>query len=245
MFDIGNGDKDKLKENMEEIKSLIENDDSQVGDVQSSREQSGQPQQSPQPADNMMDDDVLDENDEGMEQFGNLAQDQSQPQETQGEQFGGQQDFNEQDTQNQFSQGGAQNTSQEQQLQENTSQTGNRTQPGQPKQNNRNTVQNQQQDQQFGGSQQDQKEEMEASTTDRSSPPSSGETVFLTVERFHELQEKVEEMKYLSRQLEETADYLNSGVEEDEQTVQEAENVIEEFDRSRSEIRDIVSSHEN
>lgn len=73
----------------------------------------------------------------------------------------------------------------------------------------------------------------------------SGETIFLTVERFEGLMDRLEEMRYLSQELRDVVDHLEAGVNEDEDTADEAQRLLDDFGQRRAEVEDIVLSHED
>jgi len=70
------------------------------------------------------------------------------------------------------------------------------------------------------------------------------ETIFLTVDHFDQLQDRIEEMRYLSEEIGDVVDHLEAGVSEDKRTENEAQQLLEDFSNRRGEVEEIVSSQE-
>ncbi|EHK01600.1 hypothetical protein HRED_02231 [Candidatus Haloredivivus sp. G17] len=67
-----------------------------------------------------------------------------------------------------------------------------------------------------------------------------GETLFLEVDEFNEVESMVEEMKYLSREMKDLMDNLEDGVEEDRRIEGEAHDVLDEFAERREKIQSSI-----
>ncbi|MFP4229650.1 MAG: hypothetical protein ACLFRK_00745 [Candidatus Nanohaloarchaea archaeon] len=63
------------------------------------------------------------------------------------------------------------------------------------------------------------------------------ETLFIEVDEFQNVQEMVEEMKYLSREMKDLMESLEDGVEEDRRVEGEAEEVLNEFSKRRENVQ--------
>lgn len=68
----------------------------------------------------------------------------------------------------------------------------------------------------------------------------SGETLFLEVDEFNQVETMVEEMKYLSREMKDLMDNLEDGVEEDRRVEGEAQDVLDEFAERREKIQSSI-----
>ncbi|MFB6204812.1 MAG: hypothetical protein ABEJ75_04150 [Candidatus Nanohaloarchaea archaeon] len=227
MFDFGDDDKNKLRENMEEIKRLI----NEGGDARG-QPQGGQPDQpapEPEPEQGPQEPDFsqpADNQEEGFDQIG------GQPQQ-EGQQAPGSQETT---GQNPFQQ--------EQQTPGSQETAGQGTGPGQeelevPGEQSRRSGGTEVTAEDLQESLPDIEEEEDTETE------TSGETVFLTVERFEGLQDRLEEMRYLTQEIEDVVDHLQAGAEEDSQTAEEAQQILQDFGRRRAEVEDIVLSHED
>lgn len=72
-------------------------------------------------------------------------------------------------------------------------------------------------------------------------PDSEGDTLFLEVDEFNRVQEMVDEMKYLSREMNDLMENLEGGVEEDRRIESEAQDVIDEFSQRREHIESSIN----
>ncbi len=67
------------------------------------------------------------------------------------------------------------------------------------------------------------------------------DTLFLEVNEFNRIQEMVDEMKYLSREMNDLMENLEGGVEEDRRLESEAQDVVDEFSQRRDHIESSIS----
>ncbi|MFO7793409.1 MAG: hypothetical protein R6V35_00335 [Candidatus Nanohaloarchaea archaeon] len=78
--------------------------------------------------------------------------------------------------------------------------------------------------------------------SDQPSPDGdSSETLFLEVDEFNRVKEMVDEMKYLSREMNDLMENLEGGVEEDRRIESEAQDVIDEFSQRREHIESSIN----
>jgi hypothetical protein len=62
------------------------------------------------------------------------------------------------------------------------------------------------------------------------------ETIFLEVDRFEEIKQMIEEMHYLTSEMDDVMEHLQVGIEEDAETSQEGQEIIQEFQKRRDKI---------
>lgn len=224
MFNLGSNDKEELQENMQEIKSLIEDGDQE-------------PQQAPP-------------------QGGNSPQQAQQNQTNQA----GQQTQSQQDPQTQFEQKVAQKAQQ--------SQTGQQTQASTPDitsdssqnqgQNMQNNSSNSSQTagQSPGQNQSSQPSQEKVINQDEegssgreasrpsntASSPSKDEPMFLREEDFLNVREMIEEMTYLTQEMDDNLDKLKKTVHEERNTSKNAMELVQAFSKRRSEIESTIES---
>ncbi len=67
--------------------------------------------------------------------------------------------------------------------------------------------------------------------------------LFLDVESFEDIREMVEEMHYLTTEMDDIMEHLVVGVEEDQETVKEAGQVIQEFQTRRNNIEETLKQN--
>ncbi|MFB6207929.1 MAG: hypothetical protein ABEJ69_01120 [Candidatus Nanohaloarchaea archaeon] len=227
MFDFGDDDKKKLRENMDEIKRLI----NEGGDAreQPQQNQPDQPEPEPQPAPEQgPEPDFPGDNDLGQE---------TQPAQEQ-QQFTNQ---TAQEEQQSFETGTGNPLTEAAEAEPVAEEAGPGTEElevpehlseGLPEEENQ-------------VSEEDLEDALpELEKEDETQEAPAGETVFLTVERFESLQDRLEEMRYLTQEVEDVIDHLQAGAEEDSQTADEAQQLLQDFGRRRAEVEDIVLSHE-
>lgn len=216
MFNLGSNDKEKLKENMEEIKNLVNNQQSSE-EVQED-EESGQNQE--QPDFSQMNQEAAENNQ--FNQSLDQTNEQSNIPETEPPQNN---DFP--NNENDGKELGGQSTQQTSAFSNN------------PQMNQQDNFSNQEQ------TQEPQTQTSNSVPTAANFSSKSGETIFLTVERFEQLQDRIEQMRYLSNEIEDVIDHLEAGVQEDDQTQSEAQQLLDDFSSRRSDVEDIITSQEN
>jgi hypothetical protein len=69
---------------------------------------------------------------------------------------------------------------------------------------------------------------------------SDSDTLFLEVDEFNEIEDMVSELKYLSREMKDLMDNLEGGVEEDRRIESEAQDVLDEFEKRRDVIESAI-----
>lgn len=263
MFSFGDKDKEKLKENMEQIKEMVDN-----GDVPEEGSQ--------QPADELND---------GMSSE-NLSDNESLEDDFESQDFSQNDDFDqgwepaEQNNQSQRSDTGHNNNQTQ-----STQNFGDEPSSGQPQgsgseeklerfeeaaeQKSQSFDEPAQQNQQPQGDSFDQRfgaRESDSSNQDNSSrtpsapsndnipkPPETKEIevpeiekgpLFLKRQKFRKARQMVEEMRYLSDQIQGTLNSLESGIQEDQNIEKNIRNMLHEFESSREEVQGIISPGE-
>jgi hypothetical protein len=248
MFNIGGDDKEKLEENMEEIKQLVSNGQNQ----ENQQEGTGQeldPQMdeeqgiSPQPEQNTM----MEETEDTEFQAENTG-DQEEDVDDMEEEL--------EQLQNQVQQ----NQSQQDEVPQ-TEETGGQIQP--PKQQEQQEGQGVQDSQQGPEETSDDLEGLKNEIEDQISTIEEGrknrsieedvaeinkereeereqgqkeQPLFLEVENFEQIRDMIEEMHYLTTEMDDVMEHLVVGVEEDQETVQEAGQIMQEFQIRRDKI---------
>jgi len=71
-------------------------------------------------------------------------------------------------------------------------------------------------------------------------PRSSSDTLFIEVDEFKEIRERVEEMKYLSHEVKDLMSGLEDGLDEDRRMESEAQNVVNDFSDRRKAIESAI-----
>jgi hypothetical protein len=90
-----------------------------------------------------------------------------------------------------------------------------------------------------GSIKEDFKERKEGKQHGREEKPLS----FLDVKSFEDIREMVEEMHYLTTEMDDIMEHLVAGVEEDQETVKEAGQVIQEFQTRRNKIEETLKQN--
>jgi hypothetical protein len=203
MFNIGGDDKEKLKENMEEIRNLV-NSESEQEDAEPAQESMDMPEQQGQP-----DIDQMQSGDQqNMNQAGSGVE--------QGAEASQQRSFSPADQ---------------------SESTGRKGLAGQGNTDNSEPSSSQK----SLSSRKDMKNHLESISNEvkkmEEGDRSSGDTLFLEVDEFNEVQSMVEEMKYLSREMKDLMNNLEDGIEEDRRVEGEAENVVEDFSERREKVQ--------
>lgn len=226
MFNIGSKDKDKLKENMEEIKEMIGGEQNQAPNNQQpqSQDQFNQPN----------------------EKFETGATPNQEPTNTSG---GGQPNL-EETTSNLETPTETQQTVPETDLQDSNSTQDSFEQPTQDsfsnqgnKQSRANNLETQQPNQtvEKTGRTKQEYEEPTKETKKKPSAESKGETLFLEVNKFNKMQETLKQLRQLSSEIEGTMENLETGLEEDKKTEEDTQKILEDFKDRRDQIEEIMN----
>lgn len=200
MFNLGGDDKEKLKENMEEIKDLVNSQ--HAGNSEINSEPNHQPpEEKPEP-------DVPDELDGDLSSQIKSAQqlDLDEPQE---------------------------------EPKQNKSRNSSRENSDNDLRNDLKSISNEvkKMDKPKGSKTKSSSQNQHKSM---SRPSGDGETVFLEVDEFQDVKGKVEEMRYLSREIKDLVGNLEEGVDEDRRIESEAQDVLNDFADRRESIQNSI-----
>jgi hypothetical protein len=241
MFNIGGDDKEKLEENMEEIKNLISNDQNRGNQQQQGGEESGNALNE---IGQGSDDQAFDEADS--EDFPDLEENKDLLEESETDNTG--QMENPQP-----------NQAEGEKIQQNASQRGTAgvredaadasRQPNQ----NRNTSTNAQRDTSAEQGQESVEqlqneikgqisslEEESQRREETAEGQSEEDPLFLDVERFEDIRDMVEEMHYLTTEMDDVMENLSAGIQQDQETAGEANQIVDEFQARRDKIEQIL-----
>jgi hypothetical protein len=69
------------------------------------------------------------------------------------------------------------------------------------------------------------------------------EPLFLEVESFEDMKQMVEEMHYLTTEMDDVMNHLETGIEEDNETVTEAKEIVKEFQNRRGKIQNTLKNN--
>jgi hypothetical protein len=252
MFDFGNDDKEKLRENMEQIKEMV-NEGKTVDQQPEGMEQG------------FGDEDLggFEEDDKGMEpgqdETGQQGFDSSE--EFDGDDVSGTQNFSEEPGQeeeveqelDEFEEkfGGQEQEAQQQpqqpqeQGQQQQAQSFDNTAPNTP-------PENQQRSQTTKGGMMDSRD-TEQLSQEVPSPPETRELnvpeidrgpLFLRQQKFLRAKQMIEDMLYLSDEMEKTVNDLEAGLQEDKGIERDVVEILREFEDNRTEVEDIISPRE-
>lgn len=203
MFNIGGDDKEKLKENMEEIRNLVNSESEQEG-AEPGQESMDTPEPKGQPD--------IDQMQSGSQQ--NISQASS-----------GAEQGAEASQQRRFSPADESGSTERKGLAGQATTDNSEPSSGQKSLSSR----------------KDMKNHLESISNEvkkmEDGERTSGDTLFLEVDEFNEVQSMVEEMKYLSREMKDLMNNLDEGIEEDRRVEGEAENVVEDFSERREKIQ--------
>jgi len=208
MFNLGGEDKEKLEENMEEIKQLVNSEDPKDQPQQNSPEQI--PDNTPQD-----DSEEFEEPEPDFEPEPDLVDQNEQIKEPNDLEFEDQ-DF---DSGSAMENINIDNSDVERQ----------------------NTVK--QRDDQFKANLENisnEVKELNKSATSPEPSKSGGDTLFIEVDEFQEIRERVEEMKYLSHEVKDLMSGLEDGLDEDRRMESEAQNVVNDFSDRRKAIESAI-----
>ena len=212
MFNIGDEDKEKLKDNMTEIKKLIDKDEESPQQPQNTNpefQQVSQQQEDHRRADQDLKKEELEkELESSLQDLDDEENNQS---------------FDSKNNQQNLQQ---QNTSQKgqlnQQYRENTNQQEFNQRETEPRQE----------------TQAREPQTQQQAKTQQSQPNFSGNSLFLRVERFRKIEGMVSQMKDLTSQINRQIDNLERTNEQDEQIKQETHKILSEFSTTRQEMEE-------
>jgi len=249
MFNIGGDDKEKLEENMEEIKNLISND------------QEGQQQQNT--ANENRESPIGDEEgfggdqefgEESSEKFSGFENDEASPENFQNS---GPAQNSQEDMQGNINPDASrQETSQNINPQEGATGGQENMQPNQRPQGSENgssqeenSVAEPQDDDVHRRLQNEIKDQInsieketrrEGTADEENYNQGSEEPLFLEVERFEDIRDMVEEMHYLTTEMDDVMESLAAGIQQDQETAGEANQIVGEFQARRDKIEQIL-----
>lgn len=273
MFSFGDKDKEKLKENMEQIKEMVDNGDVPENSQQEPEEQLDESQVDSSTLDeqsleedfenqDFSQDDNFDQGWEPAETNGRnqktTAPENNNSETTSTQNFGNNPPAEQQDT--------SQSQDKIERFEEVAEQTSSFDEP-KPAQQPQNNQQSQEEsfDQKFSGQRTNSSNQGSSSQTSSSSTPSAPSNdnipkppetkeievpeiekgpLFLKRQKFRKARQMVEEMRYLSDQIQGTLNNLESGIQEDQKIEKDIRNMLHEFESSREEVQGIISPGE-
>lgn len=253
MFNFGDDDKEKLKENMEDIKQMVDSGESiGPGEQQESPEMdNSMDNMSAPPGQDMQDTEGFDdqatesfEDDGSADQTANfVTQNQSQAAEDEQqleqelesfeERFGGDNQQPAQPQSQQFSQSPGQQSQAPQEPQE---------QPGQEQQRSRSEKSGMQDSRDVDRLSQEVPNPPE--TRDIDVPEIDRGPLFLRQQKFRRAKQLIDEMLYISSEVENTVNNLEAGIQEDQATERDIREMLKELEGGRSDVEDIISPRE-
>ncbi|MFB6193088.1 MAG: hypothetical protein ABEK00_02455 [Candidatus Nanohaloarchaea archaeon] len=254
MFNLGNDDKEKLKENMEEIKNLV-NNESQEDETTEDNQSQGGPDFSKMNREAAEDSNIAPNEQNFQSSFNGENTEETSSSQSSAESQPPQQNSL---SRNQRGEQGQENPVTEGQQLQDRSTRDQASGPQKSQGSNRFSRSQQNNQQQVEQSQRPNQENMSdtsdrtetgrknaqtAQSADFSKGQESSETIFLTVEHFEEVQDRVEEMRYLSNEIKDVMEHLEAGISEDQRTEEEAQQLLNDFGTRREEVEDIVSSN--
>lgn len=225
MFDFGNDDKEKLRENMEQIKQMVDQGET-MGEEKQPDQEPGFPDE------------------EFAEESSSFEEDQ--PQNEQPANFDSQEkeNFQEQPAQT-FSQDQKETGDQQTGFEEEFGAPEDQTPPDTP-------PENQQRSKTTKSGMADSRD-LEKLSQEVPSPPESKEInvpeidrgpLFLRREKFQRAKQMIDEMLYLTGEIEETVNSLEAGIQEDQRTERDIREMLKNFEDDRSSVEDIISPRE-
>ncbi|MFQ3275434.1 MAG: hypothetical protein ACI9LV_001016 [Candidatus Nanohaloarchaea archaeon] len=265
MFGIGGDDKDKLKENMEDIKQMVNNStpgqqppndqESQIDDFEQKFSQETD-ESDTKPVDRNQ------QRSENTQSFSDQPQQNSEQQDLSGSQdrsFEGKFDTSDNSSQSDQNTGNQPNQN-----------TVNEPQSSQAGGNQSSAAANQENVQAFDSSPQENNLQQESRSQSSSRPAKSSESgstgsrlndsipepaetkdidvpeidkgpLFIRRQKFESAKNMIEEMRYISREIEEVVNQLERGIEEDQQTEKEARELLHNLEKDRSSVKNIIS----
>jgi regulator of replication initiation timing len=69
--------------------------------------------------------------------------------------------------------------------------------------------------------------------------------LFIRRQKFESAKNMIEEMRYISREIEDVINQLGRGIEEDRETERQAKNLLHKLDEDRTGVKDIISPEKN
>lgn len=240
MFNLGNDDKEKLKENMEQIKNMVEGQEKPASSAQKDDFEGFEPedQQAPGFSDQPQDGSDFQEQTDNTQGFDDSASFDSQedtfpPQETD------QQGFD-----------GSQGVPQEQNTQKQDSLPPQQPEPEQETASFDKEEESKIQDSRKQSSSDRSGSDLSSLNSQIPDVPESKDVdvpeidkgpLFLRQQKFRKARELIEEMLYLSQDIQETVNTLEAGIQEDQRTEQDIHEMLKEFSDDRTEIENIIS----
>lgn len=227
MFNLGGDDKEKLKENMEEIKDLVNSQESEKHSVADSQESDESQEMNESQVENQS-------------KSGKIQNPLERPSENKNDSNNNNNADNpvnntnfrpvsENQQQNQLNSGFGSNKSSSGDRRSNTAPT-----------NSDDSIEERLSN--FNNQEQSHNQNVKAqSKPDQDLNDKSSDTLFLEVDEFNRIEEMVNEMKYLSREMNDLMNNLEGGVDEDRRIESEAQDVIDEFSQRRSRIESSIN----
>lgn len=262
MFDFGNDDKEKLRENMEQIKEMVNEGESigedqappgfdqdigGFGDDTTGFDDSGEGQQFDQPQQDSPGGDEVESFDSPGDEISADSPGEDEDLERELDEF--EQKFGE-DQDQQGSQQSFQDVQQQQPQQDQQEKQGQQPQPDDTAPNS--PPPNQQRSQTTQGGVKDSRDTQQLES-DLPSPPETRELnvpdidrgpLFLRQRKFLRAKQMIEDMLYLSDEMEKTVNDLEAGLQEDKDIERDVVEILREFEDNRTEVEDIISPRE-
>jgi len=239
MFDLGSGDKEKLEENMEEIKKLV--NEGNQGNQEETLEDEIEPEFNQEQETESFQTDNTNQFKDNLQQGQNsLNQSQNNQQPVSQQPIQDNQNMEEQPIQD------------NQNIQEQPVQDSMNAEEGsndvtldrefqemqEELRNEITSIKNQQDLHQSQRQHKTQQERQESVEEEISAEPNLEENpLFLEVDRFEEIKNMVEEMHYLTNEMNDVMQHLEAGIQEDQETSTEAQQIIQEFEARREKIQ--------
>lgn len=244
MFDLGNNDKEKLEENMEEIKELVSENSQET----SSREENHSTENKElfdnleqELGDENLTNEPVKQNKQNIEDFNN----NSNQKDNEGENKENKEKKKEKHN-DEFKQMQQELEEEIKTIEDSKNNTNSKRQPQQersiPSTQESDSIQKETDTGNKMSSKGDSRSTRDKQIKDVSEENiSSGKTennaIFLDVENFDEVKKMVQEMEYLTRELGDVVSHLETGIEEDNKTVKESDEIIQEFQARREKIQ--------
>lgn len=255
MFNIGGDDKEKLEENMEEIKQLVnegkeepqeENTQEEIQqDAEGVENLEGFDQTAPEQASEVEEDQDVEKMEDELEEIESSIKQENNDTQSQ---------INE--VQNQHSQEGQapigdqlQPETPDEEVNQTQTQESHSTNSGREDrdiENLKNQIEDHINSIEEGRSNRTIEEDVEEINKERKEErkqKKGEEALFLDVESFEDIREMIEEMHYLTTEMDDIMEHLVVGVEEDQKTVDEAGQIIDEFRSRRNRIEETLKQN--
>ena len=256
MFDLGKGDKEKLEENMEEIKQLV----NEGQDTQTQENNDSEDTENFNPD---LDTDNFQQTEEEtfseeLNSQNNLQDPSDNPQQIGNTNFNPPQQNNQQNNIQNNQQNPRQNNpsqnQQNQRQQDQSRQTQKSSELDQEFKAMREEIKNeissieetqriQENQRQEPNSETQQQEELETSQEMEKESFEKPDPLFLEVENFEDIKQMVEEMHYLTSEMDDVMQHLEAGIKEDKSTVTEANQILKEFQSRSQQIQNTLKNN--